>query len=494
MKEVAIIFRRKKMKTNYKLIPIGYIPGTINKEKKTFEPNTNFLEAAKNLKGTQSEYPFANDINQINKEYVYGLPVSFPEIIQLVGDDDTEYLQMFLEEYLEVLNNYHYYQEINDENELFNYTVLKQIKEYESIDMEKPYESAIKEYMDMYFDEKPKTTSVSSNTELKEKDDTDSNENLNVKKLYNSVVSSVIGQDYQVQEIISAIDINQRITNPRLKQNILVCGPTGCGKTEIFRLISKNLQLPMVVEDATQYTIAGYVGKSIDDMLCHLLINANNDLNLAQKGILVVDEIDKKAGGTSDEKVATTGVLESLLKLMEGGTYNFEFQRGRTIPFETTNLTFVALGAFSGLKQIANPKPQIGFGNIENEEKSIYSTDSFNKFGLLPEFIGRMNNKVIMNPLTEDILIQILLKSDNSPLLLCHELFKEYNVSLEYNDDLIEAIAKEAIKLETGARSLFEIIFKMTHKARFEIQCERKYKKLILTKETIKDNTKYTLK
>ena len=144
-----------------------------------------------------------------------------------------------------------------------------------------------------------------------------------------------------------------------------------------------------------QSRIKGFIADSEGDnnTICELrekLANAN-DLNKAQRGILIVDEIDKKAGGNGNEKVATTGVLEALLKLMEGGIYNFEYQKGRTIPFDTTNMTFVAMGAFSGLKNIANPKPPVGFNSHEVKEKNPFTTDNFDKFGLLPEFIGRCN-------------------------------------------------------------------------------------------------------
>lgn len=500
MQNVAIIFKRKKLKleNQYKLTPVWYIIGDLIEEDNItyLKTSDKILTGGDKLKGILPIYNFAGDFNSFEDEYVYGFPISIEKILKVMEDDKEEYVQAFLEEYFEALSYYNYYQICDDINKsLYCYSSPKRIVEREYLDMSKSYDTAIEEYMGISMNVDAQNFSIQKSnmvvTEAKE----DSN-HINIKNLYINITSSLIGQDEQVKAVLSAIDINQTITNPRLKQNILICGDTGTGKTEIFRLVGKHLNIPYVVEDANQYTMEGYVGNSISDMLAHLLVKADNDLNKAQRGILIVDEIDKKAGGNGNEKVATTGVLEALLKLMEGGIYNFEYQKGRTIPFDTTNMTFVAMGAFSGLKNIANPKPPVGFNSNEVKEKNPFTTDNFDKFGLLPEFIGRCNRKIIMNPMDKDILLKILTTYKNSPIFLIEELFKDYNVKITYDDkeQLLENIVECALELKTGARALFEIVFKMIENALFKVQCERSYKKLVLSKETIKDNTIYLLK
>lgn len=498
MQNIAIIFKRKKLKNEnkYKLTPLWYITGNIiNEDKLTyFKTDEEIIETnSKKVKGMQNEYRFSDDINALNEEYIYAFPMTIKQIERILESDSEEDLQLFLEEYIEAINCYNYYQTYDEKNQaIYSYSVPKNIAEKEYLDMSKENITAIEEYLGIdktQFNETPNT-----NEEKQTNKPSAAPKHINIKNLYVNITSSLIGQDEQVKAVLSAIDINQTITNPRLKQNILICGDTGTGKTEIFRLIGKNLNIPYVVEDANQYTMEGYVGNSISDMLSHLLVKADGDLNKAQRGILIVDEIDKKASGTTQEKVATTGVLEGLLKLMEGGTYNFEYQKNRTIPFDTTNMTFVAMGAFSGLNEIANPKT-VGFNKADSKKESPFTTDNFNKFGLLPEFIGRCNRKIIMNPMTQDILYQILTTSSNSPITLIEELFKNYGVNVTYDDlEIInKAIVEYAIELKTGARALFEIVFSMVEKAIFQVQCERSYKKLILKKETIKDNNDFIL-
>lgn len=528
MKDIVIIFKRKKLKEEYKLEPYTFLFGEVSNDLKIFKTMPEIVKKSEKIKGVLSEYNFVNNLDSLDDEFVFGFPLSI-EVLKdtlkrcsetsedmdlALGIDiyfkNSDALNYLASNYFDIIDKYLYYQRIKD-NSFYTYTVNKHIKEIEIIDFACSSYKAIGEaicgeakdvgeYIIQLLCEndtpEEKNNNVKLNTSYNDNSiSTDKKKGIDVNNIYNIVTTSLKGQNEQVKQIISAIDINQRITNPRLKQNILICGYTGVGKTELFRLLSNNLHIPMVVEDATQYTIAGYVGKSIDDMLTHLLSNANNDIHLAERGILVVDEIDKKAGNSSNDKVATVGVLESLLKLMEGGKYTFTYGK-KNITINTTNMTFVAMGAFSGLKDLVKTTPTIGFSNTyDNKVTNAYSTDNFNKYGLLPEFIGRCNNKIIMNPMNIDILIDILKNSINSPILLIKELFALYNVEMINDEEVYNAIATKALELNTGARSLFEIVFKMTSKARFQVQCENnKYKKLVLSKDTISDNNNYILK
>ncbi len=526
MKDIAIIFKRKKLKEEYKLEPYTFLFGEVSNDLKTFKTMPEIVKKTEKNKVVLSKYNFANNLDSLDDEFVFGFPLSIEflkdtlkrcsetseDMDLALGIDiyfnNSDALNYLASNYFNIIDKYLYYQRIK-ENSFYTYTINRHIKEMEIVDFACSSYKAIGEaicgeakdvgeYIIQLLCENNNPNEndlVKIDNSYNNSINKDKKTDINVNDIYNIVTTSLKGQNEQVKQIISAIDINQRITNPRLKQNILICGDTGVGKTELFRLLSNNLHIPMVVEDATQYTIAGYVGKSIDDMLIHLLSSANEDIYLAERGILVVDEIDKKAGNNSNDKVATVGVLESLLKLMEGGKYTFTYGK-KNITINTTNMTFVAMRAFSGLKDLVKTTPLIGFNNTyDNKVTNAYSTDNFNKFGLLPEFIGRCNNKIIMNPMNMDILIDILKNSVNSPILLVKELFALYNVEMINDEDVYNAIAKKALELNTGARSLFEIVFKMTSKARFQVQCEKnKYKKLVLSKDTISDNNNYILK
>lgn len=536
VKDVVIIFKRKKFKDEYKLEPCTFLLGDVSNDMKIFVPKKEFVENISYMKEIQYKYSFANDIDSLNDRYVFGFPLSintFNDVLKncIEADDELDLglgigfyagnkqaIISLSNNYFESIDKYLYYQKIINNN-IRTYTVNKQVKEMEAVDLGVSSYRAVGEAIcgearevgeyiiqmlcenDIYSDDDnllyQEVVSLDSKKDVSKKVSTNINSSvdIDVSSLYSRVTNSLRGQNDQVKDVISAIDINQRINNPRLKQNILICGDTGVGKTELFRLLSKDLNIPMVVEDATQYTMAGYVGKSVDEMLAHLLASASDDIGLAERGILVVDEIDKKASMGANEKVATAGVLESLLKLMEGGSYCFEYKK-RDISLNTTNMTFVAMGAFSGLREQVISKEPVGFNkDYVSKRTNPYSTDNFNKYGLLPEFIGRCNNKIIMNPMTIDILTDILNNSSNSPMLLTKELFSLYGVDLVYDDEVILAIAKQAQLLKTGARSLFEIMFNLTKEARFEVQSNRgKYKKLVLSKDMVHDNRNYVLK
>ena len=316
--------------------------------------------------------------------------------------------------------------------------------------------------------------------------------------IYDKVSKTVICQDKQIKTVATAIAKNSRLTDGSLKSNILVCGPTGVGKSEMFRSISANFDIPISIEDSNEYTAASYKGKDMEEMLIHLYKNANNDLEKAQRGILVIDEIDKKAGNGSDHETFKSAVINSLLKMMEGHTYNISVPGG-SIDFDTSLLTFVFLGAFSGIEEYSDKKKNIGFMTDEQKEaqqdvRQIYSEKTLEKYGLLPEFLGRSDSLVIMDKLGMDEFIKIINTSNKSQLLLYKKLFKDMGIKFRYDDKVIEAIARKAVELNLGARSIKKIVQTALEYANYDIFSKNNYRELIISEDTIEDNKQYILR
>ena len=278
-------------------------------------------------------------------------------------------------------------------------------------------------------------------------------EDLDILKMYGEVRKTIIAQDEQVKQVLASVYKNQRIINSslddetitKLKENIIVYGPSGTGKTEILTQIAKLCNVPIVIEDATSFSETGYVGRDVSDMLSDLYSMAGMDLELAQKGILVIDEFDKIAEGGDGGNVegpSRSGVQRSLLKLLDGGVINFREDNydGNRIDFNTSKLTVVALGAFSGIKK--------------DDNYSDISTKDFIDYGIMREVMGRFSKLVSMNSFSKEEFKKILIESNLSPLNTYKKLFEEMGINFSYDDDLIDYIADEAVALDCGARSL----------------------------------------
>ena len=272
-------------------------------------------------------------------------------------------------------------------------------------------------------------------------------------KINDEIKKVIIAQDEQIKQILASIYKNQKIIKSslddemisKLKENIIIYGPTGCGKTEILSQVAKLCNVPIVIEDATAFTESGYVGRDVSDMLLDLYMKADKDLEQAENGILVIDEFDKIAEGEMSGNTvgpSRIGVQRSLLKLLDGGTINFreDDYDGPMIGFNTSKLTIVALGAFSGIKK--------------NDDYSDISTKDFIDYGIMREVMGRFSKLVSMNAFSKDEYKRILLESKLSPLNTYKKLFEEMGIEFTYDDDLIDYIADEAVALDCGARSL----------------------------------------
>lgn len=471
----GVLFRKQTIEDNNILIPMNVARCNVLDE---FTFDVEFIGEAENV----FQDMFSND------ELFIGFPISIEE---LKSSNDFDFA---LGDYQnEIFSNLYVQNYDNKNDSTITYKLNPRENKFTKI---ATFKDNILDYLNEEF-EINNVTSIINNTSEKKDSNKKTNfvlPDINMKDLFYKTKENIIGQDEVVKKVVSTIDRNYNINNYRNKTNILLIGPSGSGKAEMFRTMAEIINVPITIEDSEQYSAVGYHGASIEDMLINLYNKANGNLEAAERGILIIDEIDKKITSNKDD-VSGIRVINSLLSMMEGTKFRINVGTEYNpiyIDFDTSHLMVVLAGAFSDM--VGNEKG-IGINNkliIEKKYKDI-TKDQLKKYGLSDEFLGRVSI-YRLNELSVDNLIEIMKSSKNSALKEYYDYAKKKNVKLYIDDNAIRKIAEIALKKKTGARGIKDTLNEILNDAFADVGInEGIYSSIKITEKTLDSIPPYKL-
>lgn len=462
-REIAILFSRKNMDNGLKeFIPIDIIEGIYS------EDDGWFVDLNNNV------YPHI--CQSIAVGNVYGARISVLKNLQSAEKMSLEQMKTIA---LKFAKRYIYIQDEYEERVIIINKLNNKISVF-----------ADKDTIDSDFEEMEECNNQSNNILSNYK------LTLNPQCIYDKLKKKIIGQDESIKKISTAIYLNCNYSDIK-KQNMLVVGPTGVGKTFIFEELSKQLDIPLTIYSVPGLSQAGYVGKDTNDIIRQVLVNCKYDVSRAEHSIVILDEIDKIANlGENSGSISTEGVQNELLKLIEGEkvTINMGELTGQTYIVDTSKITFVGLGAF---QEIYNTKSKnnIGFGEIiQTEPDNKISVDRMVKFGLKRELIGRLPVLVELNNLTKEDLKNIL-KNPNSEFQKMLSIINDLGISCSNIEDLYDIIADNSVNKHIGARGIITTINNIFINIFYQILSNpQNYQELIIGNNILNDNNDYVLK